>query len=811
MLQVRKIYEFIPKGQTNPIKNDKPLDPDLVFPDVQTLVSSLDEALSRVPEKERVNLFCTLWHQSPEAEKRKKKTWGRQELLLFDIDLGEGIARDVEKDGDYLKALSQAIKVPEEKILQIFSGHGYHFALQLTNPITDRTYFDKNRVYYQVLCSRINDVLRDMDLPGEADPEVFAPNRLLRLPHSINRKKDRPEVWVQMVQSHIEPVDFNVRAASGMPDVDEKDFLSEKELSYINTDDQSVLDGCGFLQWAKKNQAEVSEGAWYAVLSIVGRLKNGKELVHEFSNRHPSYSKSETDKKTEQALKSSGPRTCENIETLWEGCKKCPHYKKVTSPITIKGKDFIATAHSGFHMLARNGKLIPQYDDLRKFYDKETPYKNVSKVHYRFEETHWQELDDVYIDNYAQKKFSPLAKNTMRNEFRGLVKCTNLEMPEWFAKTTNRKINLLNGILDIDTMELVPHDTRYGFRSVLPFEYDPKAQAPTFEKMLDGVTLGRGELKAVLMEYMGYCLSNDAPRADKILVLTGEGQNGKSRFLNIWRAIGGDGVTALNVRDLQNSFHLQQLDGALFNIIEEVPAFSDKDVWELIKGLVTGASVTASRKFKDPYTFENKAKFVMTCNELPKGANPNNGYFRRLLIVPFDAEFSHALGNIDVGIADRIIKNELPGVLNMVLNAYHRLVENEYQFSRAGAVEQALNEYKTDMDSVARFVADFLEIGQAPKDMGSAPEYFATDSNGNKCVVMEDLYQSYTQRCEKFKEKPVAFNTFTKRIYKAVASLPADLEVASNQRDRAWHGRTLLEHGQKRVLWGVRWISDQSL
>ena len=811
MLQIRKIYEFIPKGQTNIIKDDKPLDPDIVFPTVEELISSLDEKIQSIPEKDRVNLFCTLWHQSPEADKRKKKTWGHQELLLFDIDLGNGVARDVEKDELYLDALSQAIKVPKEKILQIFSGHGYHFAIQLANPIKDKTYFDTNKVYYQVLCSRINDALRDAELPGEADSGVFAPNRLLRLPHSINRKKDRPEVWVQMLHSHIAPVDFNMREASGMPDVNEEDYLSEKEMSYIKTDDVSVESGCEFLKHAKANQAEMSETEWYAVLSIIGRLKDGSKLVHEYSKFHPSYSPGETDKKTEQALKSSGPRTCENINKLWNKCKTCKFYKKVTSPITIKGKDFIATAHSGFHMLARNGKLVPQYDDLRKYYDKETPYKNVSRVHYRYEETHWQELDDVFIDNFAEEKFVPPAKNTMCSEFRGKVKRTNLALAEWFQKTTHRKINLLNGVLDIDTMELSEHDPKYGFRSVLPFEYDKNAKCPTFEKMLDNVTMSRETLKSVLLEYMGYCLSNDDPRADKILVLTGEGQNGKSRFLNIWRAIGGNGVTALNVRDLQNSFHLQQLDGALFNIIEEVPSFSDKDVWELIKGLVTGASVTASRKFKDPYTFENKAKFVMTCNELPKGANPNHGYFRRLLIVPFEAEFSHEKGNIDVGIDKRVIDNELSGVLNLVLGAYHRLRENEYQFTDSREVKAALAEYKTDMDSVARFIADFLEIGEAPSDSGSAPEYFDTDSNGNKCVVMEDLYHSYTQRCEKFKEKPVAYNTFTKRIYKAFLAVPGDSACASTADSQVLHGRARLEGGQKRVMWGVRWISDQNL
>lgn len=804
LFQVRKIYEFIPNGQTNPIKNDKPLDPDIVFPDVPTLVSSLSNALEQVPEKDRVNLFCTLWHQDVDKDKRKKKTWGRQELLLFDIDLGDGNARDVEKDVEYLKALSQAIKVPEEKILQIFSGHGYHFALQLASPITDKTYFNKNKVYYQVLCSRINDVLRDMGLPGEADTEVFAPNRLLRFPGSLNKKKNKPEVWVQLIKPSIGPVDFSVRAASGMPEVNEEDYLSEKELSYIKTDDATVESGCEFLKHAKANQAEMSEGEWYAVLSIVGRLKDGMEKAHEYSKFHPSYSPKETETKTEQALKASGPRTCDNIDKLWGRCKTCKFYKKVTSPITIKGKDFIATAHSGFHMLARNGRLVPQYDDLRKFYDQDTPYKNVARVHYRYEENHWQELDDVFIDNYAEQKFSPPAKNTMRSEFRGKVKCTNLERPEWFQKTTHRKINLLNGVLDIDKMELSPHDPAYGFRSVLPFEYDPKAECPTFEKMLDGVTLGRETLKRVLLEYMGYCLSNDDPRADKILVLTGEGQNGKSRFLNIWRAIGGDGVTALNVRDLQNSFHLQQLDGALFNIIEEVPAFSDKDVWELIKGLVTGASVTASRKFKDPYTFENKAKFVMTCNELPKGANPNHGYFRRLLIVPFEAVFSHELGNIDVGIDRRVIETELSGVLNLVLGAYHRLRENEYQFSDSREVKAALDEYKTDMDSVSRFVDDCIVIGAPGADIGGAPQWFIKDSDGKVCIDLEELYVGYAERCKKLGDKQVAFRTFTKRVY---LSLHSTEVVGTGQvpDDKPYHHRVRINGERKRVIYNVSW------
>jgi len=806
MIQIRKLREFIPKGQTAPKKYDAPLTPDIVFNTIEDLLSSINDTVNNIPESERYNLFCTLHNVPDTPEGRKEKAWGTQELIMFDID-GIPHNRDDKLDEAYLEVLADAINVQKESILQILSGGGYHFVVRLKNPIKDIDFFDKNRIYYQVLCSRINDRLRDKGLQGVADAAVFAPNRMFRLPLTLNIKPDRPKVWVKLLHSHLEAIDLDLQKASGLPLLTEKDFISERELSYLRVDTSSVEDECEYLKWAKENQQEMSEPQWYAMLSIVARLEGGKEKVHDYSKYHPSYNETVTNRKAEQSLGASGPRTCDNINSMWKGCSKCVHYKKLRSPIAIKGQDFIATAHSGFHALNAKGSLTPQYDDLKKFYNKNKPYLNVNNVHYQYTENHWQELSDVYIDNFAEEYFYPKAKNTMANEFRGKVKRTNLQNPEWFRKSTNRRLNLANGVLNIDTMELEPHDKKFGFKAILDFNYDKEANAPTFTTMLDGVTCGDKTLQANLLEYMGYCLSNDDPRADKILVCTGEGQNGKSRFLNILRALGGDAVTSLGVRDLQNAFHLQALDGALFNILEEVPSFTEKDVWELIKGLVTGAAVTASRKFKDPYSFCNKAKFIMTCNELPKGANPNHGFFRRLLIVPFNAKFSHELGNIDVNIDQRVIENELPGVLNLVLNAYHALREREYQFTDSRAVRDALIEYKEDMDSVARWVADHIEVGEPiNNDTGSAPDWMTKDKDGNPCADVEEMFTSYAKRCKDLEERPVAFRTFSKRLYGVLGA-----REVMGQKDKVMgHKRTRINGVKRRVLYGVTWHDESA-
>lgn len=810
MIQVRKIREFVPDGQSEPAKYDKALEPDLVYSDLRSLLSNPETIIDQVNSKERYNLFVTLWHQSDNPEARAKKVWAEQDIMMFDID-GIDPERDRETDEIYLNILAKTINCSPNSIVQIFSGGGYHFLINLKTPIKEDKYFDENRIYYQVLCSRINDMLRDKDLPGEMDAGVFAKNRMFRLPHSINQKPNRPKCTVKLLQlGSLEPVDFDVQKASGLPAVNKADYMSEKELSYIKVDSDTVQKECEFLKWSLLHQHEMNEPQWYAMLSIIYRLDDGKELIHEYSRQHPSYNAAQTDRKAEQAVRASGPRTCDSINNLWGNCKNCPHYKKLRSPISIKGEDFIATSHSGFHAIGARGKLTPQYDDLRKFYQQANPYKNIVGSHYRYETTHWDQREDVYIDSFSEQHFYPKASNTMANEFRGKVKRTNLDSQSFFRTTTNRRLNLANGVLNIDTRELEDHDPKFGFRSTLPFEYDPNATAPTFQKMLEAVTCGDKEMQATLMQYFGYCISNDEPRADKILVLTGKGQNGKSRFLNVIRAIGGTSVTNLGVKDIENPFHLQKLDGALFNILEEVPSFTDKEFWETMKSLIAGGSATVSRKFKDAFDFQNKAKFIMTCNDLPKGATPNHGYFRRLLIVPFNATFSHEKGNIDVKIDQKVIDNELPGVLNMMLDGYEKLIENNYEFEKSSKIDESLKEYKTEMDSVRRWSDDNLTLGLTPQPTNETPEWVAQDAQGRGCVNVEELYKTYADHTKEMGEKPVAFKVFTKRLYDSFDAVSDGVPTDLEKLDHPVHCRIRLHGARRRVMYGVTFFSDSS-
>ena len=97
------------------------------------------------------------------------------------------------------------------------------------------------------------------------------------------------------------------------------------------------------------------------------------------------------------------------------------------------------------------------------------------------------------------------------------------------------------------------------------------------------------------------------------------------------------------------------------------------------------------------------AKLIFNANSLPTDVEHTHGYFRRFLIVDFDQTISDA--EKDPQLASKIIKDELPAVLNWVIEGAQRLQKNK-QFSQCKKSEDILEHYKLDSDAVALWLAD---------------------------------------------------------------------------------------------------------
>lgn len=709
MLQILGLRTFVnEKGEEK--KYDAFHDKNWRAESLAKLFKELDKHIEEIPESDRWNLFYTVANCSD-----GKRDFKSQDVMAFDVD---GIDK---KHVDAIIAVTcQALEVQPSTIGIVDSGNGLHFLVGLKTTIRDARYFKENRHHYKATCARLDAALDRAGLKGKFDTTVFDARRILRLPRTENRKPGREKVMAAIISDKIKPLAFDITEASGLPKVDATEQISKDFFKkYPNTDTTAIMSGCDFLKAAKENPADIDEPQWYAALSITARLEKGDELSHEISRGHPNYSEDETAQKIDQAVNASGPRTCENINAIWGKCKDCPHFGKVKSPIMIVGEGHIRTENTGFHdvFFGKHGevvKAIPNYDDLRRFFERMHPYKGLdeSKSVVVWNGKYYKAMGELALKEFAQQHFVPLADNKKVGEFYGLVSRSNLTPMEWFEDTTVGKINFNNGVLDLESGVLSPHHPDVGFRYVLPYDYNPEAAAPVFMRMLYRVACGDKEIMQLLLEWIGYCLSGEPPWIQKAIVWVGGGANGKSTLVNALKFVAGrENYAAVNFDYLnKGEYNRTLLDKKLFNVSEETPTKSMMDD-SLFKTLVAGGEVQARSPFEKPYFFRNAAKLTFLCNELPFTTDNTFGFYRRLILVPFLATFTKNDADYDPHIEAKL-KLELAGIFNLAMAAYKE-VKARGGFITPKASEDLLEEYRDDSDIVRTWFKDkVLETGK---------------------------------------------------------------------------------------------------
>lgn len=717
---------------------------------LENLFKELPTFLAAIPVDQHWNLFYTVANCT-----EKKRDFKEQNVLMFDIDKMNLGAEDSVDAQAYARVVGSVLGIKPEDMSIVFSGNGLHFIIQLAAPITDPLFFGKHRHHYSAICLRIQMGLAAAGLAGEPDTKVFDARRIMRLPGTENRKEGKPTKQARLIQCAFIPYDLDIVKLSGLPQVEASDHINPATLKKRDiADNDAVLAGCDFLKHCKENPNQISEAEWYASLSILGRMD--RKIAHEYSAGHNGYSMAETDSKIDQALAASGPRTCKNINALWGKCAGCPNFEKVPSPITIQGETYIKTKNTGFHSvhLTETGQLKigkPQYEDLRKFFEQQNPYVTLKRACLTYTGTHYTLFDDEFLENFAHVHFEPIACNKMRSEFKGLVLASNPKPASWFGDTTHRKINFKNGVLDLKTMELVAHSPAYGFRYCLPYDFNASAKAPLFERFLDDIMLGRKNLVNVLLEYMGYSFSGDKCWAQKALIMTGHGANGKSTLIDVMKALAGEtNHSSLTLGELRNDANRALMDGKLFNLAEETPSHAMMES-SLFKNLVSGGDTTMKLLYKQPYKIANRTKLMMACNDLPHTTDTSHGFFRRLLLIPFEARFQPGDGKYDAFILDKLI-DELPGIFNLVLAGYHRLIKQK-AFSEAAEITTKISEYRESIDNVRAW-------------LGACVEVVAFDES-TSAVSINELYANYAIYCENhgiLDRDRLSSNPFAKRI-----------------------------------------------
>lgn len=309
-------------------------------------------------------------------------------------------------------------------------------------------------------------------------------------------------------------------------------------------------------------------------------------------------------------------------------------------------------------------------------------------------------------------------------------------------------INLKNGTFEVTTKgtKLRPFSRADFLTYQLPFEYNSEAKAPIFQTYLNKV-LPDKERQKVLAEFLGYVFiknGNNNLKEEKALILYGTGANGKSVFFEVVNALLGiENVSSYSLQSLTDTagYFRAMIANKLVNYASEINGNLETSIF---KQLVSGEPVAARLPYGRPMQLTQYAKLIFNCNELPKEVEHTNAYFRRFLIIPFDVTIPEH--EQDKQLHTKIIENELSGVFNWVLEGLNRLLEQK-RFSHCEAAKQAVEQYKTQSDSVKLFIEE--------------NSYQPSPTNYK---VIKDLYTAYRTFCLDDGFKPVNKTNFIKRL-----------------------------------------------
>lgn len=343
------------------------------------------------------------------------------------------------------------------------------------------------------------------------------------------------------------------------------------------------------------------------------------------------------------------------------------------------------------------------------------------------------------VDHFKASDFR--FRESLHKQFLALA---NLPKPETSKETV--LINLKNGTFEttMQGTQLRPFDRNDFLTYQLPFEYNPKATAPRFERFINRV-LPDKESQRIISEYLGYIFIHPSTlQLEKALMLYGTGANGKSVLFNIVNALlGNENVSSYSPQSLtnDNGYFRAALANKLVNYASEI---NGKLETSIFKQLVSGEPVEARLPYGAPFTLTNYAKLIFNVNELPRDIEHTTAYFRRFLIIPFDVTIPESEQNKEL--SKQIIENELAGVFNWVLEGLNRLLVQR-NFSHCEAAKIQVEQYRKESDSVQTW---FDENGFQP--------------NPNNYKLIKDIYPAYRAFCQADGCKPVNKTNFIKRL-----------------------------------------------
>lgn len=316
-----------------------------------------------------------------------------------------------------------------------------------------------------------------------------------------------------------------------------------------------------------------------------------------------------------------------------------------------------------------------------------------------------------------------------------------------------------NGLYNIVDDSFVSFTPEHIITNKIRWDFSPDAYSDLADKTLNKIACGDPAIRALLEEAIGYCFYR-RNELGKAFILTGDKSNGKSTFLSMVQTLlGEENIASLDLKELGDRFKTAEMFGKLANIGDDI---GDEFIANpaIFKKLVTGERISAERKGRDPFEFNNYSKLLFSANNIPRIKDKTGAVQRRLTIIPFDAKFT-----ADDPDFNPYIKHLLKGdevmeyLINLGIAGLKRVLTNR-QFTTSEKVQKAMDEYEENNNPILGF---FKEC--------EVEEFQIENEPTNK------VYKRYLEYCLANSLQPMSNIEFSKQVNRVLKMKVVDKKI----------------------------------
>ena len=201
---------------------------------------------------------------------------------------------------------------------------------------------------------------------------------------------------------------------------------------------------------------------------------------------------------------------------------------------------------------------------------------------------------------------------------------------------------------------------------------------------------------------------------ESLVIAYGSGKNGKSSFWNVIARVLGTyaGNIAADVLTVQSGRNimpeLAEVKGKRLLIASELDEGTRLNTGTL-KRLCSTDPIVAAKKYQQPITFVPTHTLVMYTNHLPKVGARDDGTWRKLLVIPFNAKIDSdsEIRNYD----DYLFEHAGGAILTWILHGAAIAYSNDYKIVAPAAVKNAISDYRADNDWLMHFIDSCCDVG----------------------------------------------------------------------------------------------------